>query len=165
MSRALPNARETFHRRACTEIQGLLRGTRRFTSLNICLALPLVLILIVGQPGAIRFIHHAAHWQRFFLCSFAASNWSPVAGASLGKKKINFSQVFAGQAVGIKEVHGGIWLASFMDYDLGYFDLETRVLEPLENPFGPNSVTYVLGTLCHPCLRAGPNCFGAEGRT
>jgi hypothetical protein len=24
-----------------------------------------------------------------------------------------------------------------MDYDLGYFDLETRVLEPLENPFGP----------------------------
>src|ERR1700722_1541804 len=25
----------------------------------------------------------------------------------------------------------------FMDYDLGHFDLETRVLEPLENPFGP----------------------------
>ena len=24
-----------------------------------------------------------------------------------------------------------------MDYGLGYFDLETRVLEPLENPFGP----------------------------
>jgi len=24
-----------------------------------------------------------------------------------------------------------------MDYDLGYFDLETGVLEPLENPFGP----------------------------
>jgi hypothetical protein len=55
----------------------------------------------------------------------------------LGKKKINFSQVFAGQAVGIKEVQDDIWLVSFMDYDLGYFDLETRVLEPLENPFGP----------------------------
>ena len=27
-----------------------------------------------------------------------------------------------------------IWLVSFMEYDLGYFDLETRVLEPLENP-------------------------------
>ena len=39
--------------------------------------------------------------------------------------------------VGIKEVHDDIWLVSFMDYDLGYFDLETRVLEPLENPFGP----------------------------
>jgi hypothetical protein len=38
--------------------------------------------------------------------------------------------------VGIKEVHDDIWLVSFMDYDLGYFDLETRVLEPLENPFG-----------------------------
>src|SRR6202166_1574029 len=55
----------------------------------------------------------------------------------LGNKKINFSQVFAGQAVGLKEVHDDIWLVSFMDYDLGYFDLETRVLEPLENPFGP----------------------------
>jgi hypothetical protein len=55
----------------------------------------------------------------------------------LGKKKINFSTVFAGQAVGIKEVHDDIWLVSFMDYDLGYFDLETRVLEPLENPSGP----------------------------
>ena len=55
----------------------------------------------------------------------------------LGHKKINFSTVFAGQAVGIKEVHDDIWLVSFMDYDLGYFYLETRVLEPLENPFGP----------------------------
>jgi hypothetical protein len=55
----------------------------------------------------------------------------------LGAKKINFSQVFAGQAVGIKEVQDDIWLVTFMDYDLGYFDLETRVLEPLENPFGP----------------------------
>jgi putative transposase len=53
----------------------------------------------------------------------------------LGRKKINFSQVFAGQAVGIKEVQDDIWLVSFMDYDLGYFDLETRVLEPPENPF------------------------------
>jgi putative transposase len=28
-------------------------------------------------------------------------------------------------------------LVSFMDYDLGCFDLETRVLKPLENPLGP----------------------------
>jgi putative transposase len=59
----------------------------------------------------------------------------------LGKKKINFSQVFAGQAVGIKELYDDIWLVSFMDYDLGYFDLETLVLEPLENPFGPKVLT------------------------
>ncbi len=37
-------------------------------------------------------------------------------------------------AGGIKEVQHAIWLVSIMDYDLGYFDLETRVLE---NPFGP----------------------------
>ena len=59
----------------------------------------------------------------------------------LGRKKINFSTVFTGQAVNIKEVHDDIRLVSFMDYDLGYFDLETRVLEPLENPFGPKVLT------------------------
>ena len=37
----------------------------------------------------------------------------------------------------IKEIPYDIWLVSFMDYDLGYFDLETRVLEPLDNPSGP----------------------------
>jgi hypothetical protein len=36
-----------------------------------------------------------------------------------------------------KEVHDDIWPASFMDSDLGYFDLGTRVLEPLDNRFGP----------------------------
>jgi putative transposase len=55
----------------------------------------------------------------------------------LGSKKINLSTVFAGQAVGIKEVDDDIWLGSLMDYDLGYFDLETRMLEPIDNPFGP----------------------------
>jgi hypothetical protein len=56
---------------------------------------------------------------------------------SFGHKKVNFSTVLKGQAVGLTEVHDDIWLVSFMDYDLGYFDLETRVLEPLDNPFGP----------------------------
>jgi putative transposase len=37
----------------------------------------------------------------------------------------------------MKEVHDDIWLVTFMDYDLGYFDLDNRVLEPFENPFGP----------------------------
>ncbi|UWM80194.1 integrase core domain-containing protein [Rhizobium sp. SRDI969] len=52
------------------------------------------------------------------------------------RKKINLSLVFAGQAIGIKQVEDHIWLASFMDYDLGYFDDETCRLEPLPNPFG-----------------------------
>lgn len=55
----------------------------------------------------------------------------------LKRKKINFSTVFAGQNVGIKEVADKIWLVSFMSYDLGYFDEETCRLEPLDNPFGP----------------------------
>ena len=45
--------------------------------------------------------------------------------------------VFAGQTVGIKEVDDGIWLVSFMHYDLGYIDLEQKTLQPLDNPFGP----------------------------
>ena len=52
------------------------------------------------------------------------------------RKKINLSTSLAGQAVGIKEVDEGIWLVSFMDYDLGYIDLEERTLQPLNNPFG-----------------------------
>jgi transposase InsO family protein len=56
----------------------------------------------------------------------------------LYRKKINLSVSLAGQAVGIKEVDTGIWLVSFMDYDLGYIDLEERTLQPLQNPCGPN---------------------------
>jgi len=55
----------------------------------------------------------------------------------LYRKKINLSTCLAGQAVGIKEVDDGIWLISFMDYDLGYVDLEEKTLQPLPNPFGP----------------------------
>jgi transposase InsO family protein len=51
-------------------------------------------------------------------------------------KKINLSQTLAGQAVGIREVDDGIWLVSFMEYDLGYVDLEEKTLQPLANPFG-----------------------------
>lgn len=50
-------------------------------------------------------------------------------------KKINFSHVFAGQKVGIKEVNDKIWLVSFMNYDIGYFDEESCKVQPLENPF------------------------------
>lgn len=53
------------------------------------------------------------------------------------RKKINISIVFAGQRLGIKEVDEGIWLVSFMHYDLGYIDLEQKTLQPLDNPFGP----------------------------
>ena len=64
------------------------------------------------------------------------------------KKKINLSTSLAGQAVGIKEVDDGIWLVSFMDYDLGYIDLEDKDAAALTQPFWPKGVSYVSGTFC-----------------
>ena len=62
----------------------------------------------------------------------------------LGRRKINLSQVFAGQNVGIKEIAEKIWLVSFMHYDLGFFDHETGRVECAPTRSGPN---------CYPCLR------------
>src|SRR5213075_1117666 len=77
-----------------------------------------------------------------------APSRSPTAGRiCLGKRKINLSQVFAGQNVGIKEVSDKIWLVTFMHYDLGFFDHETCRLEPVANPFEPK---------VSPCLRYKP---------
>jgi len=53
------------------------------------------------------------------------------------RRKINLSTVFAGQDVGVRQVSDRIWLVSFMDYDLGYFDDEECRLEPIANPFSP----------------------------
>ena len=69
------------------------------------------------------------------------------------RKRVNISTALAGQRLGIKEVDEGIWLVSFMSYDLGFIDLEQKTLQPLDNPFGPRlspmsqvrSVTHVSG--------------------
>lgn len=53
------------------------------------------------------------------------------------RRKINVSQVFAGQTVGGTQVDDHLWLVTFMHYDLGYSDDETCRLEPIGNPFGP----------------------------
>ncbi|HEX3415978.1 MAG TPA: hypothetical protein VHT21_06180, partial [Stellaceae bacterium] len=60
------------------------------------------------------------------------------------RKRVNISTVLAGQRLGIKEVDDGIWIVSFMHYDLGFIDLEQKTLQPLDNPFG---------TGLSPCLR------------
>lgn len=52
-----------------------------------------------------------------------------------GSLKINLSQAFAGQKVGVKQVADRVWLVSFMQYDLGYFDDETCRIESATNPF------------------------------
>jgi putative transposase len=54
-----------------------------------------------------------------------------------GRQKINLTTVFAGKNVGVKEVSERIWLVTFMDYDLGFFDDETCRLESAINPFEP----------------------------
>src|SRR5687768_5277104 len=53
------------------------------------------------------------------------------------RKRVNISTVLAGQRLGIKEVDDGIWIVSFMRYDLGFIDLEQKTLQPVDNPFGP----------------------------
>ena len=52
------------------------------------------------------------------------------------RRKVNLSLVFAGQNVGVTQVGEHVWLVSFMQYDLGYFDDEACRVEPIDYPFG-----------------------------
>src|SRR5580704_2885171 len=74
------------------------------------------------------------------------------------RQKINLSVVFAGQKVGVKQVSDRIWLVTFMDYDLGYFDDEQCRLEPLD--LRTKSVTDVSGINRNLCVRNGPEVYG-----
>jgi len=58
----------------------------------------------------------------------------------MGRRKINLSSVFAGQIVGLREVEDQVWLVSFLDFDLGFFDREEGQVEPAPNPFLPEKV-------------------------
>ena len=58
----------------------------------------------------------------------------------MGHRKINLSIIFAGQVVGVREVADKIWLVSFMDFDLGFFDEDCGRVEPAPNPFLPTMV-------------------------
>jgi hypothetical protein len=72
----------------------------------------------------------------------SSMNNEPAPGPSricMHRKRVNISTVLAGQRLGTKEVDDGIWIVSFMSYDLGYIDLEQKTLRPLDNPFGPRS--------------------------
>jgi putative transposase len=59
----------------------------------------------------------------------------------IGNRKINLSTVFAGQFVGIREVADKIWLVSFLDFDLGFFDEVAARVEPGANPFTSKVLT------------------------
>ncbi len=62
---------------------------------------------------------------------------------------INLSGVFAGQSVEVREVAEGIWLISFMDYDLGFFEEQCNRVQCAPNPFNDK-----VSTMCPaPCVR------------
>lgn len=50
----------------------------------------------------------------------------------------------AGQRLDLKEVDGGIWVVTFMAYDLGYIDLELK-------PCNPSTIRSDRG--CYPCRK------------
>ena len=51
----------------------------------------------------------------------------------LAKREINLSTVIARQNAGVKQVADRVRLISFMQYVVGFFDDETKRLEPVEN--------------------------------
>jgi len=76
----------------------------------------------------------------------------------MARKKINVSTVLAGQRLGTIEVDDGIRLVSFLNYDLGYIDLEQRPCRPSTTRSARGCVTLVLGTNCY-VSGAYPKCI------
>ena len=71
-------------------------------------------------------------------CSAAKLPYRKTLIQLTGRRKIHLSTVFAGQYVGIREIADEVWLVSFMDYDLGFFDQDENRVEPVGvNPFTP----------------------------
>jgi hypothetical protein len=71
-------------------------------------------------------------------CYIAANGSSRRQGVkdSFGKLKISLSRVFSVQHVGVTEIDNDIWLVSFMDNDLGFFDKAVDRVEFVgANPF------------------------------
>src|SRR5262249_8766747 len=70
-------------------------------------------------------------------------------------RNVNLSHVFAGQCVGVTQVGEHIWLVTFVQYDLGYFDDETSARADPESVW-TESVTPPLGINCHLSDQKGP---------
>lgn len=79
-------------------------------------------------------------YQAFDALEYPRHDWTAVITTCgricYQRRKVNVSQVFVGQKVGVKQTDDHMWLVTFMDYDLGYFDDETCRLEPIDDPFG-----------------------------
>jgi putative transposase len=57
--------------------------------------------------------------------------------------------------VGIREVEEKIWLVSFLDFHLGFFDEKEGQVEPGPNPFEAKVLTMPPGIACKRCARNG----------
>ena len=89
-------------------------------------------------PSARPFRHPEAPQYPFHDRTVMVTNCGRIC---IGKRKINLSQVFSGQLLGIREVDEKIWLVSFLDFDLGYFDEVEGRVEPGPNPFAAKVLT------------------------
>jgi hypothetical protein len=79
------------------------------------------------------------------------------------KCKISLSRISAGQYIGVIEIDDDIWLVSFMDYDLGFFDRDRDRVEPSgENPFTPKvlpmSPEWTFEKMAHPARLERATC-------
>src|SRR6185503_17404942 len=61
----------------------------------------------------------------------------PVGSGHRLAGRVKHQATVEAESVGVTQVGERIWLVTFMQHDLGYFDDETCRLEPIENPFGP----------------------------
>jgi hypothetical protein len=57
------------------------------------------------------------------------------------KRKVNISQAFAGQRLGVKQVTDQVRLVTSMKDELGYLDAETCRVERIDNPFSPEMLS------------------------
>ena len=94
---------------------------------------------VLGDTGSIK----AGSYEALISngCRHRSVATGPASRICIGKRKINLSQVFSGQLVGIREVEEKIWLVSFLDFDLGYFDEKEGRVEPGPNPFEAKVLT------------------------
>lgn len=54
------------------------------------------------------------------------------------RMKFHISKALAGEEVGFKEFKPGIWQVNFMDFDLGYFDEQSRMFNYNDSVLAPN---------------------------
>lgn len=87
----------------------------------------------VYTPSARPFFHPE---QPEYPCHERVIKVTQCGRICIGRRKINLSTVFAGQFVGVREIADDVWIVSFMEYDLGFFDRTVNRVEPVGvNPF------------------------------